>query len=297
EANFLGGVAQLKGVKDFDPVATKQRFYEIYLANYARPSSGLGYPGALELILQCKNKGLKVAVASSADLKKVNANMAAAGLPLSNFDAIISADSFENLKPAPDIFLAAAKVLNVPSNECVVIEDAVAGVQAANAAKMRCIAVTTTLSEEKLIQAGASLVRRDIGNISLSDILDSRRSDETIQVGSQLELAQKSPAEASQGGSSVVHIPDVQMLLNGEVLLPGGLQASRRDLLRLGSLGVAGTCSLVAVTHWKVMSYISPKAILNALLGRGQPLLSQNDEISPTSRIQKFKSYISDVEA
>jgi len=178
EANFLGGVARVKSVKDFDPVAAKKRFFEIYLKKYARPNSGLGYPGSLELILQCKNKGLKVAVASSADRIKVNANLAAAGLHQSNFDAIVSADLFENLKPAPDIFLAAAKTLNIPPNECIVVEDALAGVQAANAANMRCIAVTTTLSEEKLLQAGPSLIRKDIGNISLSDILNSRRSGE-----------------------------------------------------------------------------------------------------------------------
>ncbi|XP_059063416.1 protein SUPPRESSOR OF QUENCHING 1, chloroplastic isoform X2 [Cryptomeria japonica] len=293
EANFLGGVAKLKGVKNFDPVATKQRFYEIYLANYAKPNLGLGYPGSLELILQCKKEGLKVAVASSADRKKVNANMAAAGLPLSNFDAIISADLFENLKPAPDIFLAAAKALDVPPNECVVIEDAVAGIQAANAAKMRCIAVTTTLSEERLTQAGSSLVRRDIGSISLSDILNSRSPDEKIHVGNQWEVEEKSSAE----GSSVVDIPYVGLLFNGEISLPGGVQTSRRDLLRLGSLGVAVTCSFVVVTHWKAMSYISPRAILNLLAGRGQPLLAQNDVTSPSSRIQQFKSYISDIEA
>lgn len=49
---------------------------------YALPDSGLGYPGALELVRAVKEAGLKAAVASSADLVKVNANLAAAGLPL-----------------------------------------------------------------------------------------------------------------------------------------------------------------------------------------------------------------------
>jgi beta-phosphoglucomutase-like phosphatase (HAD superfamily) len=53
-----------------------------------------------------------------------------------------------------------------------VIEDALAGVQAATAAGMRCIAVTTTLSEDKLMQAGPALVRKDISHISLNDILE-----------------------------------------------------------------------------------------------------------------------------
>ncbi|KAJ0707653.1 putative riboflavin kinase [Helianthus annuus] len=176
EANFLGGVAKVKGVADFNPEAAKKRFFEIYLDKYAKPNSGIGFPGALELITECKKSGLKVAVASSADRIKVDANLAAAGLSLSMFDAIVSADAFENLKPAPDIFIAASKILNVPPSECLVIEDALAGVQAAQAAQMRCIAVTTTLSEDTLKEAKPSLIRKNIGNISLEDILDGGSS-------------------------------------------------------------------------------------------------------------------------
>ncbi|KAL2536923.1 NHL repeat-containing protein 2 [Forsythia ovata] len=106
---FLGGVASVKGVKGFNPEAAKKRFFEIYLDKYAKPNSGIGFPGAFELVTECKSNGLKVAVASSADRIKVDANLAAAGLPLSMFDAIVSADAFVNLKPAPDIFLAASK--------------------------------------------------------------------------------------------------------------------------------------------------------------------------------------------
>ncbi|XP_020264012.1 uncharacterized protein LOC109839950, partial [Asparagus officinalis] len=76
EANFLGGVASVKGVTGFDPEKAKKRFFEIYLDKYAKPDSGIGFPGALELIMQCKNRGLKVAVASSADRIKVDANLA-----------------------------------------------------------------------------------------------------------------------------------------------------------------------------------------------------------------------------
>ncbi|CAO2837602.1 unnamed protein product [Amaranthus hypochondriacus] len=176
EANFLGGVASLKGVQGFDSNAAKKRFFEIYLEKYAKPNSGIGFPGALELITQCKAKGLKIAVASSADRIKVDANLAAAGLPLELFDAIVSADAFENLKPAPDIFLAASDILNVPPNECIVIEDALAGLQAANAARMRCIVVTTTLSEAALATESPSIIRKDIGNITLDDIISGGSS-------------------------------------------------------------------------------------------------------------------------
>ncbi|KAK1361860.1 hypothetical protein POM88_046334 [Heracleum sosnowskyi] len=64
------------------------------------------------------HSGLKVAVASSADRIKVDANLVASGLQLSMFDAIVSADAFENLKPAPDIFfLAASMILDVLTDE------------------------------------------------------------------------------------------------------------------------------------------------------------------------------------
>ncbi|KAJ6928579.1 hypothetical protein NC652_012646 [Populus alba x Populus x berolinensis] len=53
EANYLGGVANVKGVKGFVPDrGGKERFCEIYLDKYAKPNPGIGFPGALELITQ-----------------------------------------------------------------------------------------------------------------------------------------------------------------------------------------------------------------------------------------------------
>ena len=66
---------------------------------------------------------------------QVDANLKAAGFDAaSDFDAIISADKFELLKPAPDIFLAAAEAVQCQPGKCIVIEDAPAGIQAARAA-------------------------------------------------------------------------------------------------------------------------------------------------------------------
>ena len=57
-------------------------------------------------------------------------------------------------KPYPDIFLEAARRLDVPPEACCVIEDAVNGVEAAKAAGMRCVAVTTSFPAEALAAAG-----------------------------------------------------------------------------------------------------------------------------------------------
>ncbi|CAN1356753.1 Protein SUPPRESSOR OF QUENCHING 1, chloroplastic [Linum perenne] len=301
EINFLGGVANAKGVEGFDPHAAKERFFEIYLNKYAKPESGIGFPGAFELVTQCKNKGLKVAVASSADRVKVNANLAAAALPLSMFDAIVSADAFENLKPAPDIFLAASQILDVPPSECLVIEDALAGVQAAQAAKMRCIAVTTTLAQETLQSAGPSLIRSQIGSVSLEDIL----SGGCGFYNEKMQQSQVMHSSAQTSEAMVTAKKENAPILNKEMATSdmnfsiGGLQGSRRDVLRYGSLGIALSCLYFIATNWKAMQYASPKAIWNLLFGVSGPSFEKGDSagMSRFSRVQQFVNYISDLEA
>ncbi|XP_050225291.1 protein SUPPRESSOR OF QUENCHING 1, chloroplastic [Mercurialis annua] len=297
EANFLGGVANVKGVQGFSTDAAKKRFFEIYLEKYAKPNSGIGFPGALELITQCKEKGLKVAVASSADRIKVDANLAAAGLPLSMFDAIVSADAFENLKPAPDIFLAASKILEVPPSECIVIEDALAGVQAAQAAQMRCIAVKTTLSEETLKNASPSFIRKDIGNISIDDIVsggsDGYNEKQRPQV---LYSSEQTSAAMLEATTDNVSIPN-SFATNDKELSVGGLQASRRNIVKYGSLGVALSCLAFTISNWKTMQYASPQAVWNLFFGVDTPNFQRNGDIGKSqSRVQQFVDYISDLE-
>ncbi|CAA0827271.1 haloacid dehalogenase-like hydrolase family protein [Striga hermonthica] len=295
EANFLGGVASVKGVKGFNTEAAKKRFFEIYLDKYARPGSGIGFPGAYELIVQCKNKGLKVAVVSSADRIKVDANLAAAGLQLSMFDAIVSADAFENLKPAPDIFLAASRILDVPPSECIVIEDALAGVQAAKSASMRCIAVTTSLGEDALKAAGPSLIRKNIADISLDDILNG---------GTGYHHPEKQGSESISGSTPSLgnsHIKETTITAQDEgsggdgIFSVGGFQGSRRDILRYGSLGIAVSCLLFTITNWKAMQYASPKAIWNLIFGASNAPFGSNKE-SQNARIQQFVNYFSDLD-
>jgi beta-phosphoglucomutase-like phosphatase (HAD superfamily) len=69
------------------------------------------------------------------------------------FDVFVVGEDVENGKPAPDTFLKAAEKLSLPPECCVVVEDAVAGVQAAKSADMRVIALTTTRPREDLTHA------------------------------------------------------------------------------------------------------------------------------------------------
>jgi len=97
-------------------------------------------PGLYELLGESERHGLLIAVASSGARRYVAAVLAALHLT-DRFHAIVSGDDVLNGKPAPDVFLAAARVLRVEARDCLVLEDAPAGVQAAKAAGMRCVAV------------------------------------------------------------------------------------------------------------------------------------------------------------
>ncbi|CAN0914071.1 Protein SUPPRESSOR OF QUENCHING 1, chloroplastic [Linum grandiflorum] len=79
----------------------------------------------------------------------------------------------------------------------------------------------------------------------------------------------------------------------------GGLQGSRRDILRYGSLGIALSCVYFTASNWKAMQYASPKAIWNVLFGVNSPSFEKGDSagMSRFSRVQQFVKYISDVEA
>lgn len=166
ENSYLGGVAR-KYQFQIDIPAAKKRTYEIYLAMV--PGQLKAFPGAEKLVMDCKTAGLKIALASSADPIKIEANLAAINLPPALWDAVVSGADVRHKKPAPDIFLEAARRLQEPPERCVVVEDAMHGIQAARAAGMRCVAVAHTFPREQL--CGAALVREAVSGVSLDDLL------------------------------------------------------------------------------------------------------------------------------
>ena len=166
ENRYIGGVAEKYGFP-IDLPAAKQRTYEIYLDLVPRQLRA--FPGAQDLVRTCQRAGLKIAVASSADLIKIEANLRQIGLPPDSWDAIVSAEDAAHKKPAPDLFLGAAHRLSVAPGECVVIEDAVNGIEAAKAAGMRCVAVAQTFPPDEL--GAADLVRPSLAHITLPDLL------------------------------------------------------------------------------------------------------------------------------
>jgi beta-phosphoglucomutase len=113
----------------------KEAYYRELLQAQAAP-----LPGARELLAALHAAGYRQAIGSSAPPENLRVIVDLLGLA-PYLDATISGERVARGKPAPDIFLAAAAALGVVPARCLVIEDAPAGVAAAHAGGMRCLAV------------------------------------------------------------------------------------------------------------------------------------------------------------
>ncbi len=161
EERFLGGVAEKYGVK-LQPGVDKDRTYEIYLQLI--PDRLQPLPGAHEFVAAARTRGLKLALATSADRVKLHGNLAAIKLPESRFDAAITGGDVQRKKPYPDIFLLAAERIGVKPADCLVVEDAPSGLQAGRAAGCRCLGITSTFDAARLRTAGANWIAADLAH-------------------------------------------------------------------------------------------------------------------------------------
>lgn len=128
-------------------------------------------PGAQSLIDQLAAAGWAQAIGSSAPPANLELILALTGVG-PHMRAVISGDDTERGKPDPEVFLTAARRCGVPPEQCVVFEDAVAGVQAARAAGMACVAVTFCAhsTPAELTRAGAHVVVASLAELSLADL-------------------------------------------------------------------------------------------------------------------------------
>lgn len=127
--------------------------------------------GAVELIDALAGAGFALAVGSSGPPENVAQTLASLGRAEVLTARVTGADVTRG-KPDPQVFLLAAAKLGIAPADCVVVEDAPAGVAAAKNAKMACLALTGTASREELAQADR--------------VVDSLREVEAASVGSLL---------------------------------------------------------------------------------------------------------------
>ncbi len=139
---------------------------ETYYRDYVRATAAF-LPGAQELMSALHDAGYPQALGSSAPIENIELVKEVLGLGR-YIEAFVSGETVPHGKPAPDIFLKAAKEIEVEPVHCLVIEDAVAGVAAARAGGMYSIAVAGT-RELPGLQI-ATLVVKDLTEVNLERI-------------------------------------------------------------------------------------------------------------------------------
>ncbi len=121
-----------------DSVAVSEEIVDVMEAVLA--TRAVAMPGALALVQCARAAGYRTAIATSSPMRLAHAVVARFGWQ-GAFDAVCSAEKLPYGKPHPEIFLSAARALDVAPSSCVVFEDSLNGVIAAKAASMFCVAV------------------------------------------------------------------------------------------------------------------------------------------------------------
>jgi sugar-phosphatase len=135
-------------------------------------------PGALALLKSLPPSRWTIVTSCTRTLAEVR--IRAAGLPIpENF---ITSSDIQNGKPHPEPYLKGAGLLGFPSNDCVVVEDAPAGVRSGHASGARVIGLLPIATRSELVEAGATWTIKDCGSISFL-------GDEGQEL--RLELAEK----------------------------------------------------------------------------------------------------------
>jgi sugar-phosphatase len=125
-------------------------------------------PGARELLKSLPPERWTVATSATRALALVR--LRAAGLPIPS--TLTTSNDVKIGKPDPEPYLKAAAKLGFPPSDCIVVEDAAAGVRAGKAAGARVIAFLTTMSREELEEAGADWIVQNCADIAVSGVDD-----------------------------------------------------------------------------------------------------------------------------
>ncbi len=124
-------------------------------------------PGVIELMTSLRQHGFKIALASSAPTGNIQLITQTLGID-NYFQSIVAGRDVTEGKPSPQIFLLAAEQLGAKAENCIVIEDSVAGVTAAKRAGMHCLAVTNTNPRSSLSEA--DLIVDTLAAVSVDDL-------------------------------------------------------------------------------------------------------------------------------
>lgn len=150
--------------QEIEQIAGEKEKY--FLENVAGHVSA--FPGAIELIKDLAGMGIKTAIASSAPPENIQLLLSSLDIK-QYFQQFVSGIEVTESKPSPLIYLLAARKLGIAPENCIVFEDAVAGVTGAKRGGMHCVGFTSTNSRENLQEA--DLVVDSLEEVSVSSLV------------------------------------------------------------------------------------------------------------------------------
>ncbi len=167
DERYVEGVAEKYGVTIDTAAAVERRkdnFFRL-LENEPLPAM----PGVPALVQAARDsEAIRVAIATSGNRDKQFPVIEGTGLVLEWFDVVITGDHVTRKKPDPQIYRITAEHLGIAPERCVVFEDAPAGVEAAKAAGMACVAVTSSVEREQL--RAADRIVDSLAEVCASDL-------------------------------------------------------------------------------------------------------------------------------
>lgn len=143
-------------------IADRKNRYFVESLSTVTPDALL--PGALTALRRLKDRGIKIAIASNSRNARTIIKQVGIDYLL---DTVVDGHEIENSKPDPEIFLLAAANVGVPPASCLVVEDAVTGIDAARRAGMKALGIGPA---ERL--PNASIVVPDLSVISIDELLN-----------------------------------------------------------------------------------------------------------------------------
>lgn len=150
------------GIRELSDV--KESIYREIYASTMEP-----VPGLVQFLEDLHANGVRIAVGSSAPVENVDFVLEGLGIR-KYFSVFVNGDMVKRAKPDPAIYLLSIEKLGLPASECLVMEDSFAGIESANGAGIKVVALATTNTAEALAQANVEMIVPDFSRLSYDSI-------------------------------------------------------------------------------------------------------------------------------
>ena len=165
---FIGEI--LGWTQDPDQIARLAKQKEELFFDYVRKKGLAPISGTADLVKRLTEAKIPCAIGSSAQRANIDLVLSFHPDLRSAFSAWVTGEDVHAGKPDPEVFILAAKKLNLPPDSCVVFEDAPLGVKAGKAAGMKVVALKTSFPEESLRQAYPDLLVSSLSSVTIQDL-------------------------------------------------------------------------------------------------------------------------------